>query len=187
MLRANSVTVQIVLRADMSIHSREPFCWTAKVLHAFQGLRRCDVFVLAVRQSVPISLQDFPDDLKHGLWGVWRDVEGVDLQGSRNKLATYHTLFVVPFDTSAHASARLPRHLFLTLSECVLRNISRFRLRAHKFRVETANWSFGNSPLCDRCDGAQVQDEVHALLMCRDVGVVCSQAQVCPLVQSICW
>jgi len=79
MLRSISVTVQKVLRADLSIHSREPSCWNAKVLDAFQGLRRCDVFVQAVRQSVPISLQDFTDDLKHRLRGVWRDVEGVDL------------------------------------------------------------------------------------------------------------
>jgi len=48
MLRSNSVTVQKVLQADVSI----PSCWAAKVLDAFQGLRRCDVFVQAVRQSV---------------------------------------------------------------------------------------------------------------------------------------
>ena len=74
----------------MSIHSREPSCWTAKVLDAFQGLRRCDVLVQAVRQSVPISLQDFTDDLKHRL-------RGVDLQGFSNKLATYHILFCSAF------------------------------------------------------------------------------------------
>ena len=56
----------------------ESSCWTAKVLDEFQG--RCDVFVQAVRQSVPISIQEFTDDLKHRLRGVWRDVEGVDLQ-----------------------------------------------------------------------------------------------------------
>ena len=37
-----------------------------------------------------------------------RDVEGVDLRGSSYKLATYHALFAVTFDTSARASARLP-------------------------------------------------------------------------------
>ena len=79
MLRSNSITVQKVLRAEMSIHSRKPSCWTAKVLDAFQGLRRCDVFVQAVRQSAPISVQDLTDDLKHSRRGVWRDVEGVDL------------------------------------------------------------------------------------------------------------
>jgi len=34
-----------------------------------------------------------------------------------------------------------------------------------------SGWKSGTSPLCDRCDCAQVQDEVHALLMCRDVGI----------------
>ena len=104
---------------------------------------------------------------------MWRDVEGVDLQGSSIKLATYHALFAVPFDTTAHASARLRRHLFLEFFQRVFRNISCFRLRAHKLRVETATWNSGTSPLCDRCDFAQVQDEVHAyaLLMCRDVGL----------------
>jgi hypothetical protein len=63
------------------------------VLDAFQGLRRCDVFVQAVRQSVPISIQEFTNGLKHRLRGVWRDVEGVGPQGSSNKLETYHALF----------------------------------------------------------------------------------------------
>ena len=85
--------MQKVLRADLSIHSREPSCWTAKVLDTFQGLRRCDMFVQAVRQKGPISIQEFTDDLKHRLQGVWRDVEDVDLQGFSNKLATYHALF----------------------------------------------------------------------------------------------
>ena len=89
------------------------------MLDVFQGLRRCDVFVQAVRQCVPISLQDFTDDLKHRL-------RGVDLQGFSNKLATYHALFTVPFDTTARASACLPRHLFLELSQRVLQNISCF-------------------------------------------------------------
>ena len=54
--------------------------------------------------------------------------------------------------------------------QCVVQNISRFRLRAHKLSVETPAWDSGSSPLCDRCDCAQVQDKVHALLLCRDVG-----------------
>ena len=90
-----------------------------------------------------ISIPDFTDNLKHRLRGVWRDVEGVDLQGSRNKLAAYHALFAVPFDTTARTSACLPRHLFLDLSQCVLRNISCFRLRAHKLREETATRTLG--------------------------------------------
>jgi len=128
----------------MSIHSREPSCWTAKVLDAFQGLRRCNVFVQAVRQSVPISIQDFTDEFKHRLRCVWRNVEGVDLQGSSIKLATYHALFTVPFDTTTRASAYLPRHLFLELSQRVLQTSVVSDLW-HTNRVVTATWKFGTS------------------------------------------
>jgi hypothetical protein len=39
---------------DLSIHLRDPSCWT-QVLDAFQGLRRCNSFVQAVRQGTSIS------------------------------------------------------------------------------------------------------------------------------------
>ena len=45
----------------------------------------------------------------------------------------------MPFDTSVRASAHLPRHLFLNLSLRVLRNISRFRLSAHKLCATKLN------------------------------------------------
>eukprot|EP00983_Pelagomonas_calceolata_P055256 1144068-Pelagomonas_calceolata.AAC.1 len=56
MLRSNSDTLRSVLKADLKFHSREPSCWTAQVLGAFQGLRRCDSFVQAVRQGTPIPI-----------------------------------------------------------------------------------------------------------------------------------
>jgi len=94
----------------------------------------------------------------------------------------------VPFDTTVRAFAHLPRHLFLELSQHVLRNISCFRLRAHKLRGETATWNSGNSPICDRCDCAQVQDEVHALFMCRDVGSCALRRKYAHLFSHmLCW
>jgi len=56
----------------------------------------------------------------------------------------------------------LPRYLELELSRHVLRNIARFRLRAHTMRVETACWQIHNR-LCDKCDLHDVQDEKHVL------------------------
>jgi len=112
MMRSNGITVQKVLQADVSIHSREPSCWTAKVLDAFQRMRRCDVFVQAVRQSVPISIQEFTDNLKHRLWGVWGNVEGVDLQGSSNKLATEVHALLMCRDVGLCALRRKYAHLF---------------------------------------------------------------------------
>eukprot|EP00983_Pelagomonas_calceolata_P013179 420978-Pelagomonas_calceolata.AAC.1 len=57
MLRSNSVTLRRVMKADLNIPSREPACWTAQVLDAFPGLRRCDSFAQAVQQGTPIPIQ----------------------------------------------------------------------------------------------------------------------------------
>eukprot|EP00983_Pelagomonas_calceolata_P011216 360672-Pelagomonas_calceolata.AAC.1 len=65
LLRSNSETLRRVQKADLNIYSREPSCWTAQVLDAFQGLQRCDSFVQAVRQGTLIPIQEFTDDLRH--------------------------------------------------------------------------------------------------------------------------
>jgi len=64
----------------------------------------------------------------------------------------------------------VPRYLHLDLSKHVMRNISRFRLRAHTLKVEAAVWHEDGSFVCDQCPGEDehVQNEVHALLICRD-------------------
>ena len=58
----------------------------------------------------------------------------------------------------------------LNLSKHVMRNISRFRLRAHTLKVEAAAWLEDGSCVCDQCPGENehVQNEVHALLFCQD-------------------
>jgi hypothetical protein len=55
----------------------------------------------------------------------------------------------------------------------VLRNFSRFRLRAHHLRVETCKWH-GGSSICDKFECGKVQDEKHVLFFC-----MC--AEVCEL------
>jgi len=64
----------------------------------------------------------------------------------------------------------VPRYLHLDLSKHVMRNISRFRLRAHTLKVEAAAWLEDGSCVCDQCPGEDehVQNEVHALLICQD-------------------
>ena len=63
-----------------------------------------------------------------------------------------------------------PRYLHLDLPKHVMRNISRFRLRAHTLKVEAAAWFEDGSCVCDQCPGEDehVQNEVHALLICQD-------------------
>ena len=64
----------------------------------------------------------------------------------------------------------VPRYLHFGLSKHVMRNISRFRLRAHTLKVEAAAWHEDGSCVCDQCPGEDehVQNEVHALLICQD-------------------
>ena len=68
----------------------------------------------------------------------------------------------------------VPRYLHLDLSKHVMRNISRFRLRAcayfESLKVEAAAWLEDGSCVCDQCPGEDehVQNEVHALLFCQD-------------------
>ena len=69
----------------------------------------------------------------------------------------------------------MPRYLYLDLSKHVVRNISRFRLRAHTLRVESGLWQ-KKVFSCNRCDCRDTQDEKHVLLYCKD-------ARVCALRQ----
>eukprot|EP00983_Pelagomonas_calceolata_P047659 1140746-Pelagomonas_calceolata.AAC.2 len=70
-----------------------------------------------------------------------------------------------------HAPARLPSHMHLDSSQHVMRNVSCFRLRAHKLKVKTAAWDTQDALLCDRYSYDEVQDEAHALLVCRGAHV----------------
>ena len=63
----------------------------------------------------------------------------------------------------------VPRYLHLDLSKHVMRNIRRFRLRAHTLKVEAAAWLEDGPRVCDQCSGEHVQNEVRALLiLCQD-------------------
>ena len=64
----------------------------------------------------------------------------------------------------------VPQYLHLGLSKHVMRNIGKFRLRAHTLNVEAAAWLKAGSCVCHQCPGEdeQVQNEVHALLFCQD-------------------
>ncbi len=55
-----------------------------------------------------------------------------------------------------------------------MRNVSRFRLRAHTLAVESSIWRGGNGH-CDEGSCAAVQNEVHVLFHCQDQDLfVCS-------------
>eukprot|EP00983_Pelagomonas_calceolata_P086054 1156675-Pelagomonas_calceolata.AAC.5 len=47
----------------------------------------------------------------------------------------------------------------------VMRNVSRFRFRAHCLKVVSCKWLDGSS-ICDECECAEVQDKKHVLFYC---------------------
>jgi len=51
-----------------------------------------------------------------------------------------------------------------------MRNVNRFRLRAHTLKVESVAWTRG-SAVCDKRSYQQAQHKVHALFFCQDPAV----------------
>ena len=65
----------------------------------------------------------------------------------------------------------LPGYMKVDLPKHIRRNVSCFRLQAHRLRVETARFCEGASSVCDKCGAGDVQDEKHVLFHCS-----CEQA-----------
>eukprot|EP00983_Pelagomonas_calceolata_P046323 1140108-Pelagomonas_calceolata.AAC.1 len=132
------------------------------MLDGFQGLRKCDEYVQAARSSAPLKIQGFAGDLRLRLRDVWNTAVTNAASVPRNSVSLYQSL--CPFGSNLRAPVRTPRHMSLNLSGHVLRNVSRFRLRAHTLHVDRAIWSRGEeSAVCDRCNLLEDQDEAHVL------------------------
>ncbi len=153
-----------IVHADIALGATYRKCWTAEFIEACVGLRAADTYTNCIKAATPLPLQDFVVDLCERLRAVWRELDGADPRTHAQKLATYHTWMVLPLKPSdvRGPSHELPRYLELELSRHVLRNIARFRLRAHSLRVETDCWQSHNR-ICDKCDLHDVQDEKHVL------------------------
>eukprot|EP00983_Pelagomonas_calceolata_P055250 1144063-Pelagomonas_calceolata.AAC.2 len=54
----------------------------------------------------------------------------------------------------------IPSYVFKDLDDGVMRNVSRFRLRAHCLKVKSCKL-LGGSNICDKSGCAEVQDEKH--------------------------
>ena len=73
----------------------------------------------------------------------------MSLRETYSKLTTEQSFFAVPFDHYVRAPAHLLRRLHLSLLQHVMRKVSRFRLRAHTLKVETAACDTRNSYVID--------------------------------------
>lgn len=167
---SNSDLLQRVARADCALRARAPGCWTSQLMAALQGLRGGQAYCDAVVRGEPVDLSSFCANLKAQLRSVWADVHGLNPRASSGKLVAYHNWMAVPLPRRLD-SVFIPKYLRADLPRHVVRNVSRFRLRAHHLRVEAVHWSSG--PItCDRCDCNDVQDELHALFFCRSPRVI---------------
>ena len=81
-----------------------------------------------------------------------------------NKLATYHSWFATPFSRNERMPTIVPQYLHLDLSKHVMRNISRFRLRAHTLKAEAAVWLEDGSHVCDQCPGEDKHVRTRCML-----------------------
>eukprot|EP00983_Pelagomonas_calceolata_P007225 235267-Pelagomonas_calceolata.AAC.1 len=101
MLRSNSETLRRVLKADWNIHSREPACWTAQVLDVSKAYG-------AMIPLCKLCGRAFLFLFKNLLMTSGTDCEQcgeVLREDTYSKLATYQSLFAVPFDHNVRAPA----------------------------------------------------------------------------------
>jgi len=79
----------------------------------------------------------------------------------------YHNWFGLSLReySESKPSARLPLYLAINLNRKVVRDVSRFRLRAHGLKCETGLYDRGTH-MCDLCDIDEVQDEMHVVYRC---------------------
>jgi len=117
-----------------------------------------------LKSAIPLLLQDFVVDLRERLRAERRELDGADPGTHAHKLASHHAKMALPLKTSnargppqEDGAHFLPRYTQLELSRLVLRNITRFRLRAHTLRVETGRWQIHNRH-CDKCDLLDAQE-----------------------------
>ena len=157
-----------ILRADIRLSSTVDNCWSAELLSAFDGLVGKMNFEQAVKDMHHVDLKDLVPDLRERHVRVWRGVARLDPCATSDKLASYEHWMALPLHSRSMSSAMLsvPKYLFLNLSRHVQRNVSCFRLRAHRLAVETASWSNDGQSVCS-CGCVERQDEKHVLLSCR--------------------
>eukprot|EP00983_Pelagomonas_calceolata_P015514 491650-Pelagomonas_calceolata.AAC.1 len=72
------------------------------------------------------------------LQGVRREAESADPRGDSKKLAAYQAWLATPFACTARQTYIPLPWYFFHLPQQALRNVSRFRLRAHTLKVESA-------------------------------------------------
>ena len=169
MVRSNSNTLRSVLKADIVLgNSGCDRCWSRQVKDAMVDLRSASEFKECLWSFREVNLSKLAADVRFRHHAVWREAEGQNPRTYRKKSAVYHNWFGLPLKeySESRPSARLPLYLTVNLNRKVVRDVSRFRLRAHGLKCETGLYD-RSSHICDLCDSSEVQDELHVVYRCR--------------------
>ncbi len=84
------------------------------------------------------------------------------------KTAKYHNWVALPLSTVTVDGLpfSVPRYPHLDLGRQTQRSVARFRLHSHALGVETRSWEHHDGT-CEKCGLQAIQDETHALFLCR--------------------
>lgn len=175
-MESNSTALHRVLGADLLLSKDSCSCWLAQVLEGFKGMPNAEHFSQQLLTASPIDVNGFVDALRCRHQSVWKVAEEQDPRAVVRKVTAYQHWLSVPFwchsekDKKKKKYASLPSCLYLDMPRQVVRNVSRFRLCAHRLNIETCRW--GNqrheqiSSVCDKCCSGDVQDTRHTLFYC---------------------
>ena len=131
MLDSNNETLRRVLKADLHLASFDSSCWSAQVSNAFNGLQNSAMFKQKMMRATQVPMQEFICDLRFRHLKVWREADFSCPRAVNKKAVTYHKWCGTSESGLRGSSISIPSYLYKDLDKHVLRNFSRFRLRAH--------------------------------------------------------
>ena len=171
MIDANSGTLRAIMKADVILGNQgSDKCWSRQFKDAITGLDNEVYYKQRLSSYQRIDLPMLRVDVRRRHQSVWREVVGQDPSVSAKKAVTYHNWFALPMkpDTDPRVPYSMPVYLKLALNSRVMRNVSRFRLRGHKLRCETASYKGSDKSIhtCNRCVCGENQDEKHVVFNC---------------------
>lgn len=170
MVCSNSNTLRSVLRADVILGNNGcDRCWSRQFKDAMADLRSANEFTGCLMDFTILDVARLAADVRFRHHAIWREVEGQNPRTYGKKSSVYHNWFGLPVKgySESRPSVRVPLYLTLNLNRKVVRDVSRFRLRAHGLKCEEGVYGSDRSQcICDLCDSGEVQDELHVVHRC---------------------
>ena len=145
MLDSNSETLRRVLKADLHLASFNSSCWSAQVSNVFNRLQGSAIVKQKMLRANQVPMQGFICNFRFRYLKVRREANYSCPRAVNKKAVTYHKWCGSSESSPRSSPFSIPSYLYKDLDKHVLRNFSRFRLRAHHLRVESCKWHGGSS------------------------------------------